>query len=138
MILEIVRFKEIADRTLGEFKLIDNNTVIQTGFTCEPAGPDTVESGKDRRIPQGVYQMLWHNSPRFQTLLPLVTNELVPASRCILIHSGNNGTHTEGCILLGKSWTLAGVENSRETVNRFIELTKGQTVQIRITNNIKA
>lgn len=53
MILEIVRFKEIADRTLGQFKLIDNNTIIQTGFTCEPAGPDTTESGKDRRIPQG-------------------------------------------------------------------------------------
>ena len=138
MILEIQRFKEIADRTLGEFKLIDNSTVIQTGFTCEPAGPDTVESGKDRRIPQGVYQMLWHNSPRFQTLLPLVTNELVPASRCILIHSGNNGTHTEGCILLGSRWTPAGVEQSRDTVNKFISLTKGKTVQIKIINDIKA
>nr|DAX81754.1 MAG TPA: L,D-transpeptidase catalytic domain [Bacteriophage sp.] len=138
MLLEIIRFKEVADRTLGKFTLTDQDKVIFEGFTCEPAGPDTIESGKDRRIPQGLYQMDWHISPRFNRVLPILSNEKVSKSRCILIHSGNNGTHTEGCILLGNKWTLAGVEQSRDTVNKFIELTKGKIVQIKIINDIKA
>jgi hypothetical protein len=139
MRLEITRFKEIADRTLGSFTLTDlDGTVVLKGFTCEPAGPDTTESGKDRRIPQGEYNMSWHNSPRFNKVLPLVTNAQVPASRCILIHSGNTGAHTEGCILLGSKYDNSGVQNSRETVNKFIALVKDKSVQIIIKNAILA
>lgn len=57
MVLEIIRFKEVDDMTLGRFILRDGEREVLKGYTCEPAGPDTTQSGMDRRIPQGRYQI---------------------------------------------------------------------------------
>lgn len=137
MILEIVRFKEIDDMTLGRFVLSDGKKVVLIGYTCEPAGPDTTESGKDRRIPQGRYQIAWHDSPRFRARLPLLWNEQVPKSRCILIHSGNTGRNTEGCVLLGSSLGEHGVKNSRTTLAALLAAVKGREFEVHIKNEIK-
>ena len=137
MILEIVRFKEIDDMTLGRFVLSDDKKVVLIGYTCEPAGPDITESGKDRRIPQGRYQIAWHDSPKFRVRLPLLYNEQVPKSRCILIHSGNTGHNTEGCVLLGNSLGARGVKDSRAALSALLAAVKGQEFAVQIKNEIK-
>ena len=137
MILEIVRFKEIDDMTLGRFVLSDDKKVVLIGYTCEPAGPDITESGKDRRIPQGRYQIAWHDSPKFRVRLPLLYNEQVPKSRCILIHSGNTGHNTEGCVLLGNSLGARGVKDSRAALSALLAAVKGQEFAVQIRNEIK-
>lgn len=137
MTLEIIRFKEIDDMTLGRFVLHDGEKVVLIGYTCEPAGPDTTQSGMDRRIPQGRYQIAWHESPKFRVRLPLLWNELVPKTRCILIHSGNTGRNTEGCVLLGSSLGEHGVKNSRTTLAALLAAVKGCEFEVHIKNEIK-
>ena len=137
MTLEIIRFKEIDDMTLGRFVLHDGEKVVLIGYTCEPAGPDTTTCGMDRRIPQGRYQTAWHESPKFRARLPLLYNEQVPKSRCILIHSGNNGRNTEGCVLLGTSLGEYGVKNSRTALGALLAAVKGQEFAVQIKNEIE-
>ena len=136
MVLEITRFKEIDDMTLGRFVLRDGEKEVLKGYTCEPTGPDTTQSGMDRRIPQGRYQTAWHESPKFRVRLPLLYNEQVPKSRCILIHSGNTGRNTEGCVLLGSSLGAHGVKDSRAALSALLAAVKGQEFAVRITNQI--
>ncbi|WP_297950695.1 DUF5675 family protein [uncultured Campylobacter sp.] len=136
MVLEIVRFKEIDDMTLGRFILRDEGREVLKGYTCEPAGPDTTQSGMDRRIPQGRYKIAWHDSPKFRVRLPLLYNEQVPKSRCILIHSGNTGRNTEGCVLLGNSLGARGVKDSRAALSALLAAVKEQEFAVQITNQI--
>nr|DAW45250.1 MAG TPA: hypothetical protein [Caudoviricetes sp.] len=134
MKLLIKRFKDIDDATLGEFKLLKGDELIMTGYTLEPAGEDTIASGKDRRIPQGEYKAIPFESPRFKRTLPLVYNDVVPKSRRILIHHGNFPKDTEGCILLGASYDAKGVYQSRDTLEKFLTLIRGSTLDIEIRN----
>ena len=136
MVLEIIRFKEIDDMTLGRFILRDGEKEVLKGYTCEPAGPDTTQSGMDRRIPQGKYQITWHESPKFRARLPLLWNQQVPKSRCILIHSGNAGRNTEGCVLLGSSLGAHGVKDSRAALSALLAAVKEQEFAVQITNQI--
>lgn len=136
MVLKITRFKEIDDMTLGRFVLRDGEREVLNGYTCEPAGPDTTQSGKDRRIPQGEYRVAWHDSPKFRARLPLLWNELVPKSRCILIHAGNTGSNTEGCVLLGSSLGARGVKDSRAALSALLAAVKEQEFAVQIINQI--
>ena len=137
MVLEITRFKEVDDMTLGRFILRDGEREVLKGYACEPAGPDTTESGMDRRIPQGQYQIAWHESPKFRARLPLLWNQQVPKSRCILIHSGNTGRNTEGCVLLGNSLGARGVKDSRAALSALLAAVKGQEFIVQIKNEIE-
>lgn len=136
MVLEITRFKEVDDMTLGRFALRDGEKEVLKGYTCEPAGPDTTQSGIDRRIPQGKYQIAWHDSPKFRARLPLLYNAQVPKSRCILIHAGNNGRNTEGCVLLGLSLGAGGVKDSRAALSALLAAIKGREFAVQIINRI--
>lgn len=136
MVLKIVRFKEVDDMTLGHFILRDGEREVLKGYTCEPAGPDTTQSGKDRRIPQGQYQIAWHDSPRFRARLPLLYNAQVPKTRRILIHAGNTGSNTEGCVLLGSSLGTHGVKDSRAALSALLAAVKGQEFAVQIINRI--
>ena len=136
MKLLIKRFKEIEDGTLGEFELFKDNEVVLKGYSLEPAGEDTIASGKDRRIPEGFYNTVPYQSPKFGKKLPLLYNEQVPKSRRILIHHGNFPDNTEGCILLGKSYDIKGVWDSRPIVGQFLELIKGNILDVEIRNNL--
>ena len=135
MKLIVERIKEIYDGTIGRFRLVSQDRrVLLEGFTLEPAGPDTVERGRDKRIPAGVYQTTWHESDKFQRLLPLLFNEKVPKDRYILIHSGNVPKDTQGCILLGNKADEYGVSDSKRALEAFIELTFKKEFQVEIIN----
>ena len=84
----IDRYKEIYDGTLGKVKVVFNGELVMECFSLEPAGPDTIESGRDRRIPEGVYRLSRWVSKKYPKSL-LVHNEVVPKERAILIHNGN-------------------------------------------------
>lgn len=135
MKLIIKRFKNIDDGTIGEFVLYEGAKAVQRGYTLEPAGEDTTQSGKDRRIPAGLYQTVWHDSPRFKRVLPLLFNDNVPKSRYILIHAGNYPKHTQGCILLGASYTKQGVFESVKTLEALLSFIQGKGLEVEIIND---
>ena len=135
MKIKINRFKNIHDGTIGKLSIVDEGKKLFSCFTLEPAGGDTTERGKDRRIPAGRYQMEWHNSSRQKRMCPLLYNELVPKSRYILIHPGNFPKDTAGCILVGENYTAAGVTNSVKTFNALFKICIGKHIEfIEITN----
>lgn len=138
MILRIRRFKEIYDGTIGRFSLVSaENVELLSGCTLEPMGEDTTVPNQDRRIPQGVYRATWDiYSPKFRRHLPTLSNKKVPASRRILIHTGNCPKDTDGCIILGSSFTEAGVWNSRDTFAKFEAIVKRDDFIVEIENEL--
>lgn len=135
MKIKINRFKNIHDGTIGKLTIMDDGKRLFECFTLEPAGPDTTERGKDRRIPAGRYQMQWHASSRQKRMCPLLWSESVPKDRYILIHTGNCPQETSGCILVGDGHNAAGVTNSVRTYNSFFKICIGKHIEfIEITN----
>ena len=134
MKLTIRRYKDIEDGTIGKFELVGVNTVLMTGYTLESAGPDTTARGKDRRIPAGLYQVVWHRSPKFNRVVPVLYNERVPKDRYIEIHAGNYPKHTEGCILVGKWANDEGVFESKATLEALLSFIGGKDLEVEILN----
>ncbi|QKF64563.1 DUF5675 family protein [Campylobacter corcagiensis] len=131
----IRRDKEVADATLGAFSLFDENGgEILTGWTLEPAGPDEVKPNLDRRIPEGKYNAVWSYSPRFKKKLPLLSNELVSKDRRILIHTGNYGRDTTGCVIVGDGLGKNGVFNSIKKFKELVEYLKFEDFIVEIDN----
>lgn len=125
--LIIYRYKEFNDATLGRFELISDGKKVLMGYSLEPAGPDTIEPNKDKRIPVGIYDAVWSASSQtgvdIKGKLPLVFNENVSKDRLIRIHIGNTGKDTLGCILLGMNTTgTAQILKSRAAMTKFCNL----------------
>jgi len=117
--------------TFSEFKF----DMIE-GYMCEPYGEETTERGKDKRIPVGTYNIQWHTTSKynkkkytkeskygkkFNLDFPELSkgficlyNDKVPKSRGILMHGGQDGGWTEGCILPSK--TMDVTKNTKNTV----------------------
>ena len=79
-------------------------------------------------IPTGKYCVYLTKSPRFGRVLPLVYD--VPAFSGIRIHSGNTHDDTQGCILVGQNKIVGRVINSRQTMDKLMELLDGQSITI--------
>lgn len=137
MKLTIRRYKDIYDGTLGKFELTGVNTVLMTGYTLESAGLDTTARGKDRRIPAGLYSVVWHKSPKFNRVVPVLHNEQVPKDRYIEIHAGNYPKHTEGCILVGKWANDEGVFESVKTLEALLSFIGGKDLEVEILNEFR-
>ena len=133
----VTRYKEIHDGTIGEVKVVFNGELVMECFSLEPAGPDTIESNKDRRIPQGEYRLSRWVSKKYPQSL-LVNNEVVPKERAILIHNGNTPNHTLGCILLGYTTdNKSGVYNSRKCISDLMKyVVAGEEQRLIIENKI--
>lgn len=134
MKLTITRFKNIFDGTIGKFKLEDNGQILLEGYSLEPKGADTTEPNRDRRVPQGLYHVSWHQSVKFKRTLPLLYNEVVPKKRYILIHAGNFPKDTDGCILLGNRCDEKGVYQSAKTLEAFMSNVRGKLFEVEIIN----
>nr|DAF92855.1 MAG TPA: hypothetical protein [Myoviridae sp. ctDvB7] len=137
MKLIIRRYKNINDGTIGKFELVGVNTVLMTGYTLESAGPDTTARGKDRRIPAGLYSVVWYRSPKFNRVVPVLHNEQVPKDRYIEIHAGNYPKHTEGCILVGKWANDEGVFESKATLEALLSFIQGKDLEVEILNEFR-
>ena len=81
-------------------------------------------------IPYGTYKVTMDvQSPKYSQrasyawckgYLPRLLN--VPHFEGILIHSGNDATHSAGCILVGENKVVGKVINSMETLKRLVRL----------------
>jgi hypothetical protein len=102
------REKEGSDYTIGEYTTSDGSA---SGYMLEPAGPSTTTAGKDKRIPSGVYDVDSYSSQDFPDNF-IISNSDVSKVRKILIHIGNDGGDTSGCLLPGKTAGNSVVNNS--------------------------
>ncbi|EAK9927233.1 hypothetical protein A0X74_01200 [Campylobacter jejuni] len=127
---------------IGKFKVLDDSDNIL--FECFSLEEDVegLESGKDLRIPEGVYNLRHHSPSRFEKTLKEITNkddnkminvynDDVPLSRVILIHWGNTDKDTEGCILLGltKDNNNESIGQSRQACKEFYDLMYGKNLE---------
>lgn len=128
MKLIIDRFKETNISTIGYAVLIEDNNIVYRFHTLEPAGPDTIQSNQNKRIPIGTYNIKWINSSKagvdIYGKLPVLFNDNVSINRKILIHIGNTNKDTLGCILVGelnkKDYTLFSSRNCLTNLFNYI------------------
>lgn len=100
--------------------------------------------GQDLAIPFGIYEIDRYYSPKFNPTLDRILNYKgqkmmrlsnealnVPKSACVLIHWGNDETHTLGCPLLGYAINeeKTKISNSRAACKDFYNLFKGNDMK---------
>ncbi|EAJ3044520.1 hypothetical protein DAG11_09105, partial [Campylobacter jejuni] len=135
-----------------KFNVLDDEEKIL--FECFSLEEDKegLESGKDLRISDGVYNLKRHSPSRFENTLRSITkkdddtminvyNDEVPSSRAILIHWGNTDKDTQGCILLGltKDNNNESIGQSRQACKEFYDLMHGKNledIKLEITNEL--
>jgi len=111
MRLELYRYSSEKDSTLGILMLVDDETDKKDFlcFTLEDEKRETKVYG-ETRIPEGTYQIEYrkeggyHNKytkrfPNIHRGMLHITN--VTNFEYILIHCGNDTSHTHGCLLVG-------------------------------------
>ena len=81
-------------------------------------------------IPAGHYKVTMKQSPRFKRVLPYLHD--VPHFLGILIHSGNDASHTEGCILVGYNTAKGMVTSSRSAYQKLITFLDREDFEITI------
>ncbi|MFB1638266.1 DUF5675 family protein [Campylobacter jejuni] len=152
MKLEIIRRYTGKTCVIGKFKVLcDDDKTLFECFSLEE-DKEGLESGKDLRIPEGVYKLKRHSHSRFENTLRSITkkdddaminvyNDEVPASRAILIHWGNTDKDTQGCILLGltKDNNNESVGQSRQACKEFYDLMYGKdlsNISLEIVNEL--
>lgn len=109
MKLELKRRWLTPEATVGELYV---DGVLEC-FICEDRyrpPPEPKVFGKTA-IPNGTYEVVITQSPRFKRLLPLIVD--VPGFQGIRIHPGNTAADTEGCLLPGRVRVPNGVLESK-------------------------
>jgi len=123
MILELKRFEFGKDYTIGGLYMPNDVEDDFICFTLEDTDRHLEEGGKkidkETAIPLGRYKVEMGESPHFG-YVPFVLD--VPQFEYIRIHAGNTPADTEGCILVGDSWTEGFVTNSRATLAKLINI----------------
>lgn len=105
MKIEIVRFQFTDKSTIGRL-YVDG---VFECYTLEDKIRDMKIKGITA-IPAGIYKVIIDMSGRFKRLLPLLINVLGFSG--IRIHIGNKPEDTEGCILVGQSFTTDWIGSS--------------------------
>ncbi len=76
-----------------------------TGYIVEPEGPDTKESGKNKRIPEGDYKIKYsigYSWPGY----PLIYNNDVSISRGVRLHWGTSRKWSEACLVVASDYSV--------------------------------
>jgi hypothetical protein len=126
MKLRLERFEYGTTYTIGKF-YIDG---VFHSFSLE----DVVRKGEkvngQSAIPVGTYSVIIDVSTRFGKQLPHILD--VPNFTGIRIHPGNTSKDTEGCILLGTTWTGGDfISNSKLAFESFFtKLKEAKTATI--------
>ena len=130
MLIEVKRFEFKDTYTVGKM-YIDN---IYECYTLEDVVRKGAKVNGQTAIPTGTYNLIINHSNRFNRDLPLLEN--VPNFTGVRIHAGNTSAHTEGCILVGTTWTGKDfIGNSRVAFNKlFDKLKKAKTATIKISS----
>jgi hypothetical protein len=128
MLIEVKRFEFKDTYTVGKM-YIDN---IYECYTLEDVVRTGAKVNGQTAIPTGTYNLIINHSNRFNRDLPLLEN--VPNFTGVRIHAGNTSAHTEGCILVGTTWSGKDfIGNSRVAFNKLFEkLKKAKKVTIKI------
>ena len=128
MLIEVKRFEFKDTYTVGKM-YIDN---IYECYTLEDVVRKGAKVNGQTAIPTGTYNLIINHSNRFNRDLPLLEN--VPNFTGVRIHSGNTSANTEGCILVGTTWSGKDfIGNSRVAFNKLFEkLKKAKKVTIKI------
>lgn len=121
MLVEIIRIESSEDGVFGLLRLDGRAQCL----TLEP--PDRGNTPNVSCIPAGRYVCRRVRSPRFGETFEVAE---VPGRSHILLHAGNTGADTEGCILLGSRLGRVegrrGVLASAEALRGFLEATAGR------------
>ena len=128
MLIEVKRFEFKDTYTVGKM-YIDN---IYECYTLEDVVRKGAKVNGQTAIPTGTYNLIINHSNRFNRDLPLLEN--VPNFTGVRIHAGNTSAHTEGCILVGTTWSGKDfIGNSRVAFNKLFEkLKKAKKITIKI------
>jgi hypothetical protein len=128
MLIEVKRFEFKDTYTVGKM-YIDN---IYECYTLEDVVRKGAKVNGQTAIPTGTYNLIINHSNRFNRDLPLLEN--VPNFTGVRIHAGNTSANTEGCILVGTTWSGKDfIGNSRVAFNKLFEkLKKAKKVTIKI------
>ena len=121
-----VRRKMFTDKsTIGELSIDGKNfcyTLEDTDRLLENKAK--VKIPGQSAIPRGKYHVQITFSQRFGKYLPILLD--VPDFAGVRIHPGNKAEDTEGCILVGDSFDVDCIYNSRITFNRLFDLIETQ------------
>lgn len=131
------RIEEGSYYTISEFKTVGGEKNVE-GYMLEPAGSSTTTPNKDKRIPEGVYDIQNYSSKKYPDNFRL-SNDDVSKNRQILYHSGNYGRQTECCNMPGCSKGNGSVINSVtnfEELRAFIKSEGAENVKTIINNKI--
>lgn len=119
MLIEVKRFEFKDTYTIGKM-YIDN---IYECYTLEDVVRTGAKVNGQTAIPTGTYNLIINHSNRFNRDLPLLEN--VPNFTGVRIHSGNTSANTEGCILVGTTWSGKDfIGNSKVAFNKLFEKLK--------------
>ena len=128
MLIEVKRFEFKDTYTVGKMYLDGQYEC----YTLEDVVRKGAKVNGQTAIPIGTYNVIINHSNRFNRDLPLLEN--VPNFTGVRIHAGNTSAHTEGCILVGTTWSGKDfIGNSRVAFNKLFEkLKKAKKVTIKI------
>lgn len=102
MKLKLLRTKLKEDLTNGQLYINDEFFCFTLEDKVREKDGVPVEKWKvkgETAIPRGIYEVTLEESPRFGP--DTITINKVPGFSFIRIHSGNNPTDTEGCVIVG-------------------------------------
>ena len=119
MKIKIKRYEFKDTYTVGRMYIND----VYFCYTLEDKVREGAKVDGQTAIPNGTYSVIIDVSTRFGKQLPHILD--VPNFTGVRIHSGNTSKDTEGCILLGTTWTGGDfIGNSRTAFNSFFEKLK--------------
>ena len=155
-ILDVVRIEERSLGTLSTFRILDPSGREVSGFNgyvVEREGPDTIVSGRKKRIVQGMHQLRWHQRPdkikngkiiRKGYLAVGIFNHtenpqglehkrlkkkvLIHENRFVLIHPVGVSSGLEGCLAPARNYKTNGdryvTQGSQDLFNEIIKFIK--------------